>query len=37
MMYDERFVAPMRQELTRIGFREMRSADEVDAVLRHVS
>jgi putative YphP/YqiW family bacilliredoxin len=33
-MYDERLVAPMRQELTRIGFREMRTADEVDATLK---
>ena len=33
-MYDERLVAPMRHELTRIGFREMRTADEVDATLK---
>ena len=33
-MYDERLVQPMRQELTRIGFREMRTADEVDATLK---
>ncbi|MFN2565711.1 MAG: BrxA/BrxB family bacilliredoxin [Gemmatimonadaceae bacterium] len=33
-MYDERLVAPMRHELTRIGFREMRTADEVDAALK---
>jgi putative YphP/YqiW family bacilliredoxin len=32
--YDERFVAPMRQELTSFGFRELRTADEVDATLR---
>jgi putative YphP/YqiW family bacilliredoxin len=25
-MYDERLVAPMRHELTRIGFRELRTA-----------
>ena len=24
MMYDERFIGPMRQELTRIGFEELR-------------
>ena len=30
MMYDERFITPMRQELTRIGFSEMRTASEVD-------
>jgi putative YphP/YqiW family bacilliredoxin len=35
-MYDERLVAPMRQELTRIGFRELRTADEVDSTLKAV-
>lgn len=34
MMYDERFITPMRQELTRIGFDEMRTGQEVDARLR---
>jgi putative YphP/YqiW family bacilliredoxin len=34
MMYDERFVTPMRQELTRLGVEEMRTPDEVDARLR---
>src|ERR1051325_5448085 len=33
-MYDERFVTPMRQELTTLGFREMRTADEVDQNLK---
>ena len=33
-MYDERMITPMRQELTRIGFEEMRTADEVDAKLK---
>ena len=33
MMYDERFVTPMRQELTRLGIEEMRTPDEVDARL----
>ena len=33
-MYDERLVGPMRQELTRIGFRELRTADEVDSTLK---
>lgn len=33
MPYDERLVAPMREELTRIGFKEMRTAQEVDNVL----
>jgi putative YphP/YqiW family bacilliredoxin len=32
-MYDERFVTPMRQELTRLGVEEMRTASEVDARL----
>ena len=32
-MYDPRLVQPMREELTRIGFAELRSAAEVDAVL----
>jgi putative YphP/YqiW family bacilliredoxin len=34
MMYDERFVTPMRRELTQIGFEELRTADEVDAALK---
>jgi putative YphP/YqiW family bacilliredoxin len=33
-MYDERFIAPMRQELTRLGVQEMRTAAEVDATLK---
>ncbi len=33
-MYDERIVAPMRQELTRLGVLEMRTPDEVDAKLK---
>jgi putative YphP/YqiW family bacilliredoxin len=33
-MYDERFVTPMRQELTALGFRELRTSDEVDRALR---
>jgi putative YphP/YqiW family bacilliredoxin len=33
MPYDERFVTPMRQELTRLGVEEMRTPDEVDAKL----
>jgi putative YphP/YqiW family bacilliredoxin len=32
-MYDEMIVAPMRQELTRLGIEETRTAQEVDAVL----
>ncbi|MGQ0643749.1 MAG: BrxA/BrxB family bacilliredoxin [Gemmatimonadaceae bacterium] len=30
-MYDERFIAPMRAELTDIGFEELRTAQAVDA------
>ena len=33
-MYDERFVTPMRQELTRLGVEELRTASEVDARLQ---
>jgi putative YphP/YqiW family bacilliredoxin len=33
-MYDERLVAPMREELTRLGVEELRTADAVDATLR---
>ena len=34
MMYDERFVTPMRRELTQIGFEELRTADAVDTALK---
>ena len=34
-MYDERFVTPMRQELTVLGVEEMRTPAEVDAKLRN--
>ena len=33
MTYPEFFVAPMRQELTGLGVRELRTAAEVDAVV----
>lgn len=33
-IYDERLVAPMRNELTRLGVEELRTADAVDAKLR---
>lgn len=33
-MYPEETVRPMRQELTSIGFREMRTLEEVDTVLK---
>lgn len=32
-MYDEMIVTPMRQELTRLGIEEARTAQAVDAVL----
>src|SRR5450432_385212 len=34
MPYDERFVAPMREELTRLGVRELRTVSDVDAQLK---
>ena len=34
-MYDERLVTPMRQDLTNVGFRELRTAEEVDAALKN--
>lgn len=33
LMYDERFVTPMRQELTQLGVEELRTAADVDARL----
>jgi putative YphP/YqiW family bacilliredoxin len=33
-MYDERLVTPMRQDLTRLGIKELRTSDEVDAELK---
>lgn len=33
-MYDERLVTPMRQELTRLGVKELRTVDEVDRELQ---
>jgi putative YphP/YqiW family bacilliredoxin len=33
-MYDERLVTPMRQELTQLGVKELRTAEEVDATLK---
>ena len=33
-MYDERLVAPMRQELTQLGIDELRTAEQVDTALR---
>jgi len=34
MRYDPRLVQPMREELTRIGFEELKTPEEVDAALR---
>jgi putative YphP/YqiW family bacilliredoxin len=33
-MYPEQFVQPMRAELTNIGFKELRTPQDVDAVLQ---
>ena len=33
MMYDPTLVQPMRDELTRLGVRELRTREEVDEVL----
>ena len=33
-MYDPELVRPMREELTGLGFAELRTPDEVDAALR---
>jgi putative YphP/YqiW family bacilliredoxin len=33
-MYDERLVTPMRQELTRLGVKELRTPEEVDETLK---
>jgi putative YphP/YqiW family bacilliredoxin len=32
-MYPEEMIRPMREELTTLGFREMRTPEEVDAIL----
>ena len=36
-MYPEEYVQPVREELTRIGFQELRSATDVDSVLSKTS
>jgi putative YphP/YqiW family bacilliredoxin len=33
-MYPEEMVEPMREELTSLGFRELRTPDEVDSILK---
>lgn len=35
MPYDERMVGPMRQELTRIGFTELKTAQDVENVIQN--
>ena len=37
MPYDERFITPMRQELTRLGVQELKTAEEVDQALAQES
>jgi putative YphP/YqiW family bacilliredoxin len=37
MHYPDFFVAPMRQELTRLGVQELRTAAEVDTAVRETS
>lgn len=37
MPYPEMLVAPMREELVRLGFQELRSARDVDAALEDTS
>jgi putative YphP/YqiW family bacilliredoxin len=37
MPYPEMFVAPMRQELTRFGVKELRTADDVDQAVTATS
>jgi putative YphP/YqiW family bacilliredoxin len=36
-MYPEEYVQPVREELTRIGFQELRTATDVDSVLSKAS
>jgi putative YphP/YqiW family bacilliredoxin len=36
-MYPEIMVIPMREELTRLGVKELRSAEEVDRAIQHQS
>jgi putative YphP/YqiW family bacilliredoxin len=37
MPYPDLLVQPMREDLTRLGFRELRSAADVDDILQNVS
>lgn len=34
-MYPEQLVAPMREDLTEVGFQELKTAQEVENVLEH--
>ena len=34
MMYDERFIGPMRQEIAQLGVAELKSAQAVDDALK---
>ena len=34
-MYDERFIAPMRAELTQLGVQELKTAADVDLALKN--
>lgn len=35
-LYDERLVAPMRADLTEVGFEELRTPEAVDAAVQHM-
>ena len=37
MAYPESFVAPMREELTRLGIEELRTAEAVDATVKNAT
>ncbi len=37
MPYPDLMVAPMREDLTRLGFRELRTADDVDGILENTA
>lgn len=37
MAYPESFIAPMREELTRLGVEELRTAADVDAAVKNTS
>ena len=37
MPYPESFIGPMRQELTRLGVKELRTAEDVDTTVRNTS